>query len=653
MSIDAKRFEGRLDAALSYTLTLEPEEATTRITEIWDSGAWRSDPTRWLQRVNKMRDNKLWTSERAGELTLQTLIELKWEASKPHLYNAFLQWADGTEALATRVAEWVSSNADAGDADVVLRGAEEFIKRYAIPASRLVDWVLEHAVSALRSPHRLEILRVLFLQLTEVGRTNDAVLLLTLMAGLDRGLKDWPHYLPLWRVVEDSSLEPAVVRDLVSSLLRVEQSHLAFEPMRQADDYPRCAALVFEMLIAGELPARYLERGWETAFEVFVPGESDEVTSLPSLDAGLNKLRWFKGERAPWARFFADAYWNLWRDPTDERDALAVPEVRGLAGWRDDVAQGVAAALAPRLTGRTDDAALLAREILEEGAPTVQRVVAAMDCFAPMPKTTPKSEASRASDSQIEQLRLHLERFILSPWKKPIHGLDVGALLENVVSVELAALTNDDKVQLDGSKLRVDRGYPDLLLTSGATGDELLKAAFLYVAHELVHLPQGLGAKATVGRLRAAGGESNLLHLDLVADHIAALMVHASVRRWSVIELKGAIFNSLTNFPTGPFATDASRLRKSTRYASERLDLLMCQRSPTPDESDHGYWFLDFGPLGGPAFVFLSGPPLRLIGNPVELSKQETDLLLHAADGPEAASKADRVVERIAKAMPR
>lgn len=652
MAIDAHRFEGRLEAALSYALTLPVEEASARFEAIWESGAWRADPTRWLQRVNKMRDADRWMPARAGEVTLETLKALGWADAKPHVYNAFLLWADGTSELAERVAVWVSENADAGDADVVLRGAESFFEAFAGPAMKLVDWVLEHAISSLRSPHRVSLLRTLFMRLVELERHQDAALLLNLMLSLDRALQQWPSDLPLWRTVEITGLDQRLVIDLVHGLLRVGETHLAFQPLRARDIYQRTGQIVFEMIARCEIAPRFLERAWEVALEGPPPEDPEVLTSLVSLDAALAKLLWCerKVDRIPWARLFAEAYWRLWRDPSEDRDVLAVRAIRNLAAWRDDVAQGVAEALVERLRTRTDPSTELARDILADGPASVFRVVAALDCFAPMSTPKKPEKPTRPDDREVERLRLQLERFIGSPWPRSLYGLDIAAILKDIIRVELVELEGGDKVRLDGPVLKVARDYPDDLLRAGRHGDELLQAVFLYVAHELVHLPQGIGDIATVRRLRAVGAESNLLHVDLSADHIAALMVHSAVQRWSIVDLKAAILDSLAAFPSSPFHTDASRLRKSLRYVSERLDLLMRRASPQAVTS--GYWFVDFGPLGGPAFVFTSGPPLRLIGE-VALSKPDTEALLRASDGGEAAVAADRVVERIAQQVVR
>lgn len=652
MAIDGARFAGRLEAELSYLLSLAPDEASSRIEGLWTSGAWRNNPTRWLQRISKLQDTARWTPERCGELTLETLQALGWSDAKPHLHNAFLLWANGTEGLARRVATWVAEHADAGDADVVLKTAERFIDRFGHAATSLIDWTMEHAISTLRSPHRISLLRTVFTRLIELERRGDAALLLNLMLSIDRAFRDWPQDLPLWELVESSGLGPERLSDLIHGLLRVGATHLAFQPLRDFRRYPDTGRHVFGMLAAGEVPRSALELGWEIALRGSPPSTPDGLTSISSLDAALAKLLWCEGEvdRVPWARLFAEAYWRLWRDPTDDGHVLSLAPVRKLAGWRDDVARGVGEALKQRLQSMTGESADLAREILAEGPPGVFRVAAALDCFMPSSVTAPPPKPPRPDDREVERLRHHLERFIATPWPSSVCGLDVGALLRNVTSVELVELDGGDKVRLAGQVLKVARDYPDDLLRDGLRDDALLQAAFLYVAHELVHLPQGLGDIQSVRRLRAAGAESVLMHIDLTADHIAALMVHTAVRRWSLVDLKAAILESLAAFAAGPFHTDASRLRKSLRYVSERLDLLLRRASPQTDMS--GYWFLDFGPLGGPAFVFISGPPLRLVGE-VPLSKEETDTLMRACDGGDAALAADRVVERIARGVSR
>src|SRR4051812_41494559 len=95
--------------------------------------------------------------------------------------------------------------------------------------------------------------------------------------------------------------------------------------------------------------------------------------------------------------------------------------------------------------------------------------------------------------------------------------------------------------------------------------EERRQLAILYFAHEVVHHAQGMKGLETVRRLRSAGGETTLMHVDLAADHVAAGITARVFPQWTLQALKDREGRSLGAYPVGWMHPNAARARKAVR----------------------------------------------------------------------------------------
>src|SRR6185437_6823941 len=127
------------------------------------------------------------------------------------------------------------------------------------------------------------------------------------------------------------------------------------------------------------------------------------------------------------------------------------------------------------------------------------------------------------------RLREELLRILNHPWVEPVFGVQLGRVLGGVNDVSFEALTEENLVELSGGTLRLNASQYREMAETIDDDEAFLRQAVLYFLHELVHeRVQGIGRKMTVEALRMTGGEMTLLHLDLAADHAAAMLAHHS-----------------------------------------------------------------------------------------------------------------------------
>lgn len=136
----------------------------------------------------------------------------------------------------------------------------------------------------------------------------------------------------------------------------------------------------------------------------------------------------------------------------------------------------------------------------------------------------------------------------------------------------------------------------------------------LYVLHEAIHLPQGLGDKESVRRLRGTGAELTLMHCDLAADHGAACLGAQLVPGWRLRWLKELQGQTLAAFPLGPHHGAGARLRKCRRLAALRLDWQARELGLiAPEDGAGGYCWGEYRSEGGELLLFQSAPLPRIV----------------------------------------
>lgn len=219
-------------------------------------------------------------------------------------------------------------------------------------------------------------------------------------------------------------------------------------------------------------------------------------------------------------------------------------------------------ALEHRLSNAAGTRVEAARAILDAHPDEPSAVVPA---FRALPVRAILLDAVTGGGVSLADLTVELERLLLRPWPRRVGGVDLDNLLGGAGCIRCTPLANERKYDLSGGALQLDDR--SLLHTvADAKGETALALAALYVAHELVHGAQGLDDKGTVAALRATGGETALLHLDLAADHAAALVVHEARRTWPIEWLNGAAWRECSPVSRrsaphrgGPRAEDRTR----------------------------------------------------------------------------------------------
>lgn len=229
-----------------------------------------------------------------------------------------------------------------------------------------------------------------------------------------------------------------------------------------------------------------------------------------------------------------------------------------------------------------------------------------------------------ALDVRLTTLVLRLQRS-----KGALYQSVVEPLIAGVKRVRIARLEPGWKVQRHGDALWLDSDY---VARTYRPRQEQTAACALYFFHEMLHLPQGLGDKATVRQLRAAEGEDTLLRCDLAADHAAATLLCQVERRWRLSWLKEVQLRSLAAFPVNETHSPSARRRKCRRLASLGLEVAARRAGlVSAQDTTTGALWVDFAREGGP-LLLLRSAPLEAVVLSTEVTFAESHILDHAAD---------------------
>lgn len=192
----------------------------------------------------------------------------------------------------------------------------------------------------------------------------------------------------------------------------------------------------------------------------------------------------------------------------------------------------------------------------------------------------PMASATR-EQMRLSQFRAACEAALARLGDGPVFGLDLAKVCGTAKRVKFTDLDMDDKVRVTPDAVLVHAECPERLARGRRDPESAAQLAVLYFVHELAHLPQGIGAYPTVRGLRAVD-EHTLLHLDLAADHAAAIAL-MRVSALSLAEVKHLQAASLCGFPAGPSHSPAARLRKARRAVSLCADALLCIEDGSAD----------------------------------------------------------------------
>jgi hypothetical protein len=264
----------------------------------------------------------------------------------------------------------------------------------------------------------------------------------------------------------------------------------------------------------------------------------------------------------------------------------------------------------------------------------------------PSPEGSPQaSRAARARAQHLaEDLRSALPSLFSTTALARLPGLagKIGDLLAPVRSVELVPLDDEDKVRIVGDRLLIDPTYLDQL---GALkkGRQARERFFLYVAHEVAHLFQGVGAKSRVRELHAADGEETLLQVDLEADHAAAVFVNG-LTGIDLITLKWTGLEMLEAFPANVLHFPGAVQRKARRTVGVSADIAARNRGLLVGAGSFAHLHWTRG--GGPALLFLRGEHMQLAAT-FSVNSRDASLFDSAATLPRRSRKIVAALERL------
>ena len=659
--IGAAEFGDNLEALVSYAQALAPEQGI----ELLFAGLERAAaseatelPAPWLQALQHLAKKVRIPAEVARRL-VEWVEAGDLDNARRSLVSGLLGWPALAEAEAVGLASWVAERAQPADASWVahvLGRAELRAVPIRVPLARWLmrrgsahlhsaaGWgeallVLETLVECSASSRELEAATAVLLshtdsQVRHFGRAQ--ALVKALGGALDRGagadeLRRWLR-----------GLGPEAIEEF-SNALRAHRDIAGFEPL---------AREVSSALLEGRVHRDAEPAVWRLVLGLTCEERPAAQVSFRVACSGLEALRDPNYDSMPaqarpgWVRFlYREALRSIRRSiaPAEldrQRQKLtSYVSTESLGEVRDAVVAHV---------DESEVAGSLARRILG-AAQSVPSVRAALLALSPTP-VVERAGVARASDAECLSMAEDLSRVLLGrAWSERLGGVDVHRLLdgiERIVPTEESVL-DGCSVLVERDELRCDRA--DLARVLGGEGYDRRLVAASWLVHELIHQRiQTLGPRTNVPRMRGTGvgGESNLLHVDLSADHAAALIVAEAFEK-DVRWVKDQQGRSLAAFPASPRHSEPGWFRKALRLASLRTDLLW-GRAGRGAGMGEGYVFVDFGPTEGDLVVFESGPPFRVLA--IAALSEEDATKLHRAVADEDATPladVDAILRRI------
>lgn len=645
-------FDHHVEAHFAYAKTLAPAMASALLLRRLADGTWREAPAALVNLVLHFEADLDPAAAAAAITSVVHAFATLGPSFEEGIHDAlrrlvpFLARSEAGEVHLNSLVAWLEEYATPGEARLIadLVTAAVSAGGEVSPALRpLATWLLDYGSAELRVNDR----RALVARLVELVAAGEPdhlpVALRVVLRRADAAHCIRPRIRePLWRALERAlaaGAAPSLAVDLANAL-GAESAGLAFAPGTNLPNVQRA-------LVAGLLRAQFvapLERelwGWALATEPPADGAVghaalavieralDVLPQRARLPADIERVGPMEVhvERMRPCAGWVEALLDAWLDAHGglrAAGAAARPRLLALAACHPDV---VARALRARLEAEAIFSPLCLA-ILDDAGGRAGGVGAAVRV---LPNSTterrpPKADLPSSFEAKLREL-------VHARWVESTFGVDLPSLLGSARDIAFARLSADDKVQVSGDTLLVDLGYP-AMLAGQARWDAEEKDALLvlYVVHELVHIHQGIGAKSRVQALREAGAESALMHVDLAADHVAALLAAQVVRRWPLRWLKDLQGRALADFPVGATHPSGSRARKAARLVGVRVDWLVRQHELVPQSRlGQGYAFAEYGPAGGKLLVLVSGPPSALALE-CPLSRAAAGVLVGAAD---------------------
>jgi hypothetical protein len=679
-----EEFGKHVAAHLSYLHALPLADALDGLRRRLLDESWREAAGDWVERLRAIeqyehlegdrRVRGLWTAL-VDELVKLGIDREAHEILHVLLVNVF--HASGPEA--SRLIEWFVSRAGPGDVSLGAEVVEWVLKLHkpdcqgSLQVLPIAEWLLQNGSAELRSKRRLTLVEDVSRALlahgadrSSIGRALRYVFLNEDKQGSQGRTSDRQEaILPVVEHLVDG--DPRLGADLILASTDAHGRWIlqrVLDPMPAEIAYPRLRGALLDALIRDRLPAPVAADAWGAAFWTPCPVPLPAFRSAEGVARaaevlhrhGQSRPRWNPALRGrvetdvatnelDWARFIVSEYVRI-HDlcGAGSPSAVVTEGVRRVAIHRRTLAAGAHKALSRALAGNTSPRFELARAILRDGGPS-PRVIDAV--FRVLP---PASPATSRADADLAELHAAFVQIVQHPWLDPVRGVDVARLLGSAKRVELTQLDQERKVLVRGDALLLDERSLRQAIDDASDREVRLVRGVTYVFHELLHVRQGIGEKEAVTRLRNAGAETTVMHMDLEADHTAALLTQEAVPRWPLTWIKDQQGHSLVAFPAGAMHSMAARARKAHRLVGLRVDYLIRAGRMGPTEpSAEGYYFADFGPAGGSFLVLTSGPPITLFSAGA-LEGSDAAALSGAVDSADELRGMDDILERCLRA---
>lgn len=599
-------FADNPQAFFAFAPTLAPEVAIPALLEMYPRAG--AEPSGWLDSLRRLGTDH---TDLAGRV-VQVLVRHPFDDLARNLVVEMLSWDALSEDSRRRLEEWVYESAGPGDASLL---AQAF-SRQARPGAcsrdvRLATWLVRNGSAHLRAADAWE---------------HAAAVLATLMKHGDGALQEAAIHIVLSnhdgfadRVYQtravlsglNAALEADIASAAIAEWLRALPPNICTGlAMYFATNEGLAESALRNLFALVLLEGRIPRSAQQTAFACVLGHAIPSGATPPSFDLALAGLQAAANLPSPqfpqpiepaWVRFLSRAAVSaILRSPNHEILRKRIEETSPWFNerWARELSEGLGDALVD------DDrpGALLASRILSQGD-TIHHLLAGIRALLTVqcqPVGTSPNLGPQVK--QVERLLLH------HPWTTSCGGIDPRKLFRGIRQFESASV-KDSSLREEGDVLQLDAEAFEMAC---AGGGDLVRVA-CWLVHELIHLrEQALGPKSNVPKMRSTGvgGESNLLHVDLGADHATAGIVAAALEL-DVLVVKNHQGRSLAAYPAGRHHSTPGSFRKAQRLVSLRADLAWRQsgRPVGPDE----YVFADFGPTEGSFVLFRSGPPFTML----------------------------------------
>lgn len=625
-------------------------------------GSWAEHPAKWIQHFSwsgfwESSTRSIAVAHRASlieRIISEERITVAAHASLPAIFNT-LVYAPIAEQR--KVIAWLARMAEPNDATMLADVLDQQLRRLGDDCVPLVEWLLTKGSSELRSGRRAFLAaQLLPLVASHLEAHLAAAIRFVLYNDSHVGSDAWGYQTlellldPVERLARGGS--PAIVGDLCAALVPEMLAHYLRLVMGRWEQYPHSRCEVIRRLASGEVRLVDPTQVWAAA-SAGPPCElrvRDAEVSRASI-LGLRCFLWdiprpptlkefdIHPDRAAWSHELASEFvrtTGLFASRSHHDIAL----LRQCVGYDGDTTRGIFEAIQQAVNEAADPQLDEVCSTLNTPGTGPNVVDAALELLGTVETPVPSKPVAR----ELAPMRQAIEA-LLGASVQPFAGFALRSFIGDARHVAFGKLPNDAAFAVDGDTLLLNGDSLEPLFTL-FNDREREATAVLYALHEIVHEWQGIAGKPTVNRVRFAGAEGALMHLDLGADHVAACLAAATFPDWELLWLKELQGRSIRAFPTSARHPQFSRVRKTLRLVGLRTDLAVRKHGKRDEMmTPESYAFADFSPGGGDLVVLMNRPPFAVL-KVAALAPNDADALFEGIEGKSSAiDRIDKIIQ--------